>query len=155
MLNRAYAEPHEHHEPIEPEPPRQPETPTRQPRAPLGRRGLLWVILAAAVVLLAVFIAHHFDEYLRRTLEAKINQRLHGYHVTLGHAHLNPFGLGLTLEQTVIRQDANPEPPDIVNAVQLAASGGGLPGSNAIGGAALGTMSTLALMGTSSAIASS
>lgn len=111
MLNRAYAEPHEHHEPVEPEPPRHRETPRTQPRAPLGRRGLLWVILAAAVVLLAVFIAHHFDEYLRRTLETKINQRLHGYTVSLGHAHVSPFGLSLTLRDAVIRQNANPNPP--------------------------------------------
>ncbi|HEY4591155.1 MAG TPA: DUF748 domain-containing protein, partial [Thermoanaerobaculia bacterium] len=121
MLNRAYAEPHEHHEPIEPEPPRQPETPTRQPRAPLGRRGLLWVILAAAVVLLAVFIAHHFDEYLRRTLESKVNQRLHGYTVSLGHAHVSPFGLSLTLSQAVIRQNAHPNPP-VADVPRLTAS---------------------------------
>ena len=121
MLNRAYAEPHEHHEPIEPEPPRQPETPTRQPRAPLGRRGLLWVILAAAVVLLAVFIAHHFDEYLRRTPESKVNQRLHGYTVSLGHAHVSPFGLSLTLSQAVIRQNAHPNPP-VADVPRLTAS---------------------------------
>ncbi len=111
MLNRAYREPRERYEPVEPEPPRQQETPTTQPRAPLGRRGLLWIILAAAVVLLAVFIAHHFDEYLRRTLETKINQRLHGYTVSLGHAHVSPFGLSLTLRDAVIRQNANPNPP--------------------------------------------
>jgi Domain of Unknown Function (DUF748) len=106
MLNRAYAE---HHEPAEPEP-RRPEE-TGQPRAPSGRRGLLWVILAAAVVLVIALVAHSFDEYLRRTLESKINQNLHGYHVALGHAHLSPLGLGLTLRQVVIRQDANPNPP--------------------------------------------
>jgi hypothetical protein len=111
MLNRAYAEPRERHEPVEPEPPRRPEEETKHPRAPLGRRGLLWVVLAAALVLLIALIAHSFDEYLRRTLEGKINQKLHGYHVALGHAHLSPLGLGLTLRQVVIRQDANPEPP--------------------------------------------
>ena len=110
MLNRAYAEPRERHEPIEPEPLQRPEE-TKHPRAPLGRRGLLWVILAAALVLLIALVARHFDEYLRRTLESKINQRLHGYTVSLGHAHLSPFGLSLTLRDAVIRQDANPNPP--------------------------------------------
>jgi hypothetical protein len=110
MLNRAFAEPQEHHEPELEAPERQPEE-TKRPRQPLGRRGLLWVTLIAALLLLAVFIARHFDEYLRRTLEAKVNQRLHGYHATLGHAHLSPFGLSLTLQQAVIRQDANPNPP--------------------------------------------
>ncbi|PYQ66987.1 MAG: hypothetical protein DMF53_02495 [Acidobacteria bacterium] len=111
MLNRAYAEPRERHEPVEPEPPRRPEETTRQPRAPLGRRGLLWVILAAAVVLVIALVAHSFDEYLRRTLETKINQRLHGYTVSLGHAHVSPLGLSLTLRDAVIRQNANPNPP--------------------------------------------
>ncbi len=106
MLNRAYREPDE---PAKPEPP--PEETARHPRPPLGRRGLLWVILAGALVLLLALIAHSFDEYLRRTLEGKINQNLHGYHVALGHAHLSPLGLGLTLRQVVIRQDANPNPP--------------------------------------------
>ncbi len=106
MLNRAYREPDE---PAKPEPP--PEGTARPPRALLGRRGLLWVILAGALVLLIALIAHSFDEYLRRTLEGKINQNLHGYHVALGHAHLSPLGLGLTLRQVVIRQDANPNPP--------------------------------------------
>jgi hypothetical protein len=110
MLNRAFAEPQEHHEPELEAPERQPEE-TKRPRQPLGRRGLLWVTLIAALLLLGYFIARHFDEYLRRTLEAKVNQRLHGYHVTLGHAHLSPFGLSLTLERAVIRQDANPNPP--------------------------------------------
>ncbi|HEY0513314.1 MAG TPA: DUF748 domain-containing protein [Thermoanaerobaculia bacterium] len=109
MPNRAFAT----HEPQDPEPeaPQRPPEETGRPRSPLGRRGILWIALAAAVVLILLVVAHHLDEYLRRTLEAKINQRLHGYHVTLGHAHLNILGLGLVLQQAVIRQDANPEPP--------------------------------------------
>lgn len=77
----------------------------------MGRRGLLWVIALSALALLLLLAARHFDEYLRRTLESKINQRLHGYSVSLGGAHLSPFGLSLTLERAVIRQQANPEPP--------------------------------------------
>jgi hypothetical protein len=84
--------------------------PRESPREPRGQRGLLWVLLAACLALLVFFIATHFDEYLRRTLEAKINQRLKGYTVTLGHAHLSPLGLSLTLQQLVIRQQANPQP---------------------------------------------
>jgi hypothetical protein len=80
-------------------------------RRPLGRRGVLWIVLIAAVALLFLLIARHFDEYLRRTLEAKINQRLQGYSVSIGHAHLSPLGLALTLERLVIRQEANPRPP--------------------------------------------
>lgn len=95
--------------PTPPASPRQPEKP--HSREPLGRRGLYWILGLAALALVLLFIASHFDEYLRRTLETKINQRLHGYTVSLGHAHLSPFGLSLTLESAVIRQQAKPEPP--------------------------------------------
>jgi hypothetical protein len=90
-------------------PPRQPQKP--RPREPLGRRGLFWTLGLAVFALVLLFVAGHFDEYLRRTLETKINQRLHGYSVSLGHAHLSPFNLSLTLERAVIRQQANPNPP--------------------------------------------
>lgn len=74
-------------------------------------RGTLWWILIAALLLLVAIVAQHFDEYLRRTIESKVNQRLHGYTVTLQGAHLNPFGLALTLRGAVIRQQAHPNPP--------------------------------------------
>jgi hypothetical protein len=110
MLNRAFA-PQERRERIEPEAPPPSRSEARRPRDPLGRRGLLWATALSALGLILVFVALHFDEYLRRTLETKINQRLHGYSVSLAGAHLNPFGLALTLEQAVIRQQANPQPP--------------------------------------------
>jgi hypothetical protein len=93
-----------------PPPPEQPQPPSR-PREPLGRRGLFWILGLSLFALLLLFIATRFDETLRRTLESKINQRLQGYSVSLGHAHVSPLGLSLTLQQAVIRQQANPEPP--------------------------------------------
>jgi hypothetical protein len=106
MLSRAVASSPEPHEPETP----QPAEPAR-PRRPLGRRGLLGVLAAALLALGLFFVFRHLDGYLRRTLEANINQRLHGYHVTLGKVHLHPLGLSLTLHDLIIRQDANPEPP--------------------------------------------
>lgn len=78
---------------------------------PLSRRGLAWVAVAAVFALVLLFVASHFDEYLRRTLESKINQHLTGYTVSLQRAHLSPLGFSLTLEGAAIRQQANPEPP--------------------------------------------
>ncbi len=94
----------------------EPELPSKQPekgrsREPLGQRGLLWILLVAALALLVLLVASRFDEYLRRTLEAKINQWLQGYSVSVGRAHLSPFGLSLTLERLLIRQNAHPKPP--------------------------------------------
>jgi hypothetical protein len=96
--------------PAESVPRRAPEKPERA-REPLGRRGLLWVLGLALLALALLFAVSRFDGYLRRTLEAKINQHLRGYTVSLGHAHLSPLGLSLTLREAVIRQQANPEPP--------------------------------------------
>lgn len=101
-------------EPIRPgprkvDPPRPPrETP---PERPVSQRTLLGWVLAAALLLVIAIVSLYFDEFLRRTLESKINQRLHGYTVTLEGAHLNPFGLALTLREAVIRQQAHPDPP--------------------------------------------
>ena len=110
MPSRATARSHEPPEVTESAAPPQPPAATGRPRGPLQRRHLSIIALAGLLLILAI-AAHFFDGYLRRTLEARINQKLHGYHVALGHAHLSPFGLGLTLRDVVIRQDANPEPP--------------------------------------------
>ncbi|HYG64437.1 MAG TPA: DUF748 domain-containing protein [Thermoanaerobaculia bacterium] len=114
MLPRKPAEAERDHsdEPVRQGPRRISDSGPREtrPERPVTQRTLLGWVLAAAVLLLIAVIAQHFDEYLRRTLEAKINQRLHGYTVTLAGAHLNPFGLALTLEGAVIRQQAHPEP---------------------------------------------
>ncbi|MFP5287829.1 MAG: DUF748 domain-containing protein [Thermoanaerobaculia bacterium] len=112
--------PKERHRPPEPEEPQEQESRPSEPE-PRGQRGLLWVLLAASLALLILFVASHFDEYLRRTPEAKINQRLKGYTVSIGHAHLSPLGLSLTLERLLIRQQAHPEPP-VANLPRLTAS---------------------------------
>jgi hypothetical protein len=101
----------------DPQPPDQappePETTvrTRTPRKLLSRRGLIWLTALGVLALIALLVASRFDEYLRRKLEAKMNQHLKGYSVSVGHAHLNPFSFSLTLKQLTIRQQANPEPP--------------------------------------------
>ncbi|HYX25602.1 MAG TPA: hypothetical protein VFC23_15735, partial [Thermoanaerobaculia bacterium] len=112
---------HEHQEPHEPQATRPERTPEPTPRGPVSRRGLLWLAVAGAVALILVLVASHFDEYVRRNVEAKMNQKLKGYTVSVGHAHVSPFGLSLTLRQLVIRQQANPEPP-VANVPRLKTS---------------------------------
>jgi hypothetical protein len=104
------------HDPPEPAP--EPAPSQREKRAEGGRHGihrhpvLAGIGIVVAVLLVAVFAASFFlDGYLRRTMESRMNQRLHGYHVSLAHAHLQLLNLRLTLRGLVIRQDANPEPP--------------------------------------------
>jgi hypothetical protein len=78
----------------------------------VGKRLLLWI--AGAVVLLvviAVAAAFFIDEPLRRRLEGEMNARLKGYTVRVGRADFHPVGLSLDLEELVISQNENPEPP--------------------------------------------
>jgi hypothetical protein len=75
-------------------------------------RVLAGVALGLAALIVALFAASFLlDGYLRRNLESRINQHLHGYRVSLDHAHLQLLNLRLTLRGLTIRQEANPEPP--------------------------------------------
>jgi hypothetical protein len=98
-------------EPSEPEMRAPERTRARTPFRPNSRRALIWLAVLGVVALILLLLASRFDEYLRRNLEAKMNQHLKGYTVSVGHAHLNPLSFSLTLQQLVIRQQANPDPP--------------------------------------------
>ena len=69
--------------------------------------------LGVVGVILAIFFAVTFlgDEPLRRTIESNMNQKLKGYKASVGHAHLNLFGLSVTLRNVSVAQLANPDPP--------------------------------------------
>jgi hypothetical protein len=66
--------------------------------------------VAASVV--ALFIVSFFlDDIIRARTQATMNQKLKGYHVALGHAHLQLVGGRLTLSEIEIIQQAHPRPP--------------------------------------------
>jgi hypothetical protein len=80
----------------------------------IGRVGRVGRWSAGGVVaLVAVIFAGSFlvDEPLRRHLEHDMNHGLKGYHVRLGKLDFHPVGLSLDLEDLVVIQDANPDPP--------------------------------------------
>jgi hypothetical protein len=79
------------------------------PRAPRLRRWLLGiaVVLAAA----AFAAAHLLDEPLRRRIEAGINRSLKGYQVEIRRVDFHPFGFSIDLEDSIIVQEAHPDPP--------------------------------------------
>ncbi len=94
-----------------PSPPR--TGPVAVPRV-LPRRGRGWRIAAGALaaLLALLFAATYFgDEPLRRTLERNMNAKLKGYTAAVGRAHLNLFGLSVTLRDVSVAQNANPDPP--------------------------------------------
>jgi hypothetical protein len=75
-------------------------------------RAIFW--LSGGVILLvmiAVFAAYFVDEPLRRQTEARINAALEGYTVRIGRLDFHPIGFSLDLEDAVIVQNDNPEPP--------------------------------------------
>lgn len=75
-------------------------------------RAVIWIAIALAlVVLIAIVGAYFIDEPLRRQTEARINAALKGYTVRIGALDFHPIGFSLDLEDTVIIQNANPEPP--------------------------------------------
>jgi hypothetical protein len=75
--------------------------------------GLVPLLLLAADVLL--------DEPIRRQLERRMNERLTGYTVGIGRADFHVLGFGIDLDDLVVVQEANPEPP-VARVRRLAAS---------------------------------
>jgi hypothetical protein len=72
-----------------------------------------WVIgIIVGVILVIVALSYLVQsEYLRRYAERQMNRRLKGYTVQIGRAYFHPIGFSLDLDDLVLRQDANPEPP--------------------------------------------
>jgi uncharacterized protein DUF748 len=76
------------------------------------RSRLFWIALAlGAVILLAIIASYPIDEPLRRQTEAKINGALKGYTVRIGRLDFHPIGFSLDLEDMLIVQNADPDPP--------------------------------------------
>jgi hypothetical protein len=67
-------------------------------------------IAAGVLVLLVAASSFLLDEPLRRTMERKVNQRLHGYTVRLHELDFQPVALAVVLRGLEIRQDSHPEP---------------------------------------------
>ena len=89
-----------------------PERSALRPKRSLAARLGLWFAAGVALILIGVFIASFFlDGIIRPRLEAKMNSSLKGYHVVLGHAHLQLLGLRLTLRNLNVMQEAHPVPP--------------------------------------------
>ena len=73
---------------------------------------LFWIGGIFASLIAAVFIASFFlDDIVRTRTEIAMNQKLTGYHLVLGHAHLQLVGGILTLSRVKVIQQAHPSPP--------------------------------------------
>lgn len=70
-------------------------------------------IAAALVVLVTVvqLVGVSLSDRLRRTAEARMNDALDGYRVSIGGLRVNVLGLGLDLEDVAVVQEKHPDPP--------------------------------------------
>ncbi|HUA34840.1 MAG TPA: DUF748 domain-containing protein [Candidatus Binataceae bacterium] len=83
----------------------------RPPRS-LASRIALWFLVFFVSIAGTLFVVSFFlDGYIRPRIAARMNSSLKGYHLTLGHAHIQLLNLRLTLSNMVITQDAYPTPP--------------------------------------------
>ncbi len=72
---------------------------------------LFWIGGVFAALIVALFIASFFlDDMIRARTQIAMNQKLKGYHVALGHAHLQMVGGILTLNGLKVIQQAHPNP---------------------------------------------
>jgi hypothetical protein len=86
------------------------------------RKALFWSATALVVLIVLVIIAAFFiDEPLRQRMEANLNRALRGYTVRIGKLDFHPIGLSLDLEDSLIIQNDNPEPP-VAQIANLSAS---------------------------------
>ncbi len=71
-----------------------------------------WVLgVAIAAILLAYAFAFLTGEALRRYVEREVNHRLTGYTARIGTLEIHPFLGSFELRNSIISQDANPNPP--------------------------------------------
>jgi hypothetical protein len=76
------------------------------------RKAVVWSAgLVVGLAVLVVIAAFFIDEPLRRRMEANLNRALSGYTVRIAKLDFHPIGLALDLENSVIIQNDNPEPP--------------------------------------------
>ena len=80
----------------------------RLPR--ISRRWLFIGVPAALVLFAAYAVAFLLDEPLRRYTEANMNRALKGYTVSVTALRFQPLGFSLTLKDTIVIQDAHPDP---------------------------------------------
>ena len=86
------------------------------------RKAMSWSAgLLVGLVALVVIAAFFIDEPLRRRMEANLNRALTGYTVRIGKLDFHPIGLSLDLENSIIIQNDNPEPP-VARIANLSAS---------------------------------
>ncbi|HUF91984.1 MAG TPA: hypothetical protein VMR23_06385, partial [Candidatus Limnocylindria bacterium] len=77
----------------------------------VGRRWQWAAGVAVSIVVVVVLLSFLVDEPLRRYIEREVNARLDGYTASIHRLDFHPIGFSWDLEEVVLVQDANPDPP--------------------------------------------
>jgi hypothetical protein len=77
----------------------------------IPRRWLIVGVALGPVFLVVSAVAFLIDEPLLRYTEGKMNRALKGYTVHITKLTFHPLGLSLDLRDTIVTQDAHPDPP--------------------------------------------
>ena len=86
--------------------------PSRPARRRRRGRVLATIGIVVALSIAFIFVAGLFpNETVRRSMERRMNASLKGYSARIGTVRVRPFGLSVTLENLVLRQQAHPDPP--------------------------------------------
>jgi hypothetical protein len=81
-----------------------------------------WVLgVIVSIFVLAVLVSFLVDEPLRRYIEREVNARLDGYTASIHRLDFHLIGFSWDLEDVVLSQDANPDPP-VLKIKELSAS---------------------------------
>lgn len=75
------------------------------------RRGLIAAVVIGVLVAAVFFAAALVSEPAKRFAERYANDKLPEFEIAVGKLRLQPFRLGIALEDVVVRQRADPEPP--------------------------------------------
>lgn len=87
----------------------------------VGRRSQWAAGVVVSIVVVVVLLSFLVDEPLRRYIEREVNARLDGYTASIHRLDFHPIGFSWDLEEVVLVQDANPDPP-VVRIKELSAS---------------------------------
>jgi hypothetical protein len=76
-------------------------------------RRRLWVLGSISAFIVIAAVLSHFisSERLRRIMEDRMNKNLKGYSVSIERAYFHPIGFSIDLENLILVQNAEPDPP--------------------------------------------
>ena len=87
------------------------QSPKKDTRSRLGRRAISAAAIVGVLILAVLIGSSLLSEPLKHYAERQASERLPEFDITIGKLHLQPFRLGMGVEDLQIRLRAQPDPP--------------------------------------------